>query len=108
MVEVVEDQMEVIDWIHEYGIGHTESIICADSDAEGEHFLAAVDAACVFKNASTRFSDGYRFGLGAGKFLNIIPWPLVLISLLLLINAIAFFFMKRLEFQLDESILVDL
>ena len=67
MVEIVEDMDEAIDFIHKNGSGHTEAIICDEESDAGEDFLKRVDAACVFKNASTRFADGYRFGLGAGK-----------------------------------------
>jgi len=65
MVEVVESVDAAIDWIHEYGSGHTEAIVCSEESDVGEEFLRRVDAACVFKNCSTRFADGFRFGSGA-------------------------------------------
>ncbi len=63
-VKVVDSATDAIDHINANGSKHTESILTEDDDAAAR-FMRGVDAASVFHNASTRFADGYRFGLGA-------------------------------------------
>ena len=63
-VRTVEDMDEAVSFINAHGTGHSESIITRNY-FKAQHFLDAVDAAAVYVNASTRFTDGGEFGLGA-------------------------------------------
>jgi glutamate-5-semialdehyde dehydrogenase len=63
-VKVVDSLDAALEHIAEYGSGHSEAIVTEDYTS-GMRFLNEVDAACVYINASTRFTDGSQFGLGA-------------------------------------------
>ena len=63
-VKVVDSLDEALEHIERYGSGHSEAIITEEYEAK-MRFLDEVDAACVYVNASTRFTDGGQFGLGA-------------------------------------------
>ena len=63
-VRVVGSVEEAIEHINRYGSGHSEAIVTRDTEA-ARAFQLGVDAACVYVNASTRFTDGGEFGMGA-------------------------------------------
>src|SRR4051812_1771214 len=63
-VRVVGAAAEAIEHVNAYGSGHSEAIVTRDRDA-ARAFQLGVDAACVYVNASTRFTDGGEFGMGA-------------------------------------------
>jgi glutamate-5-semialdehyde dehydrogenase len=63
-IKIIANIDDAITHINHYGSRHTESILTQDQSA-AERFMDEVDAASVFHNASTRFADGYRYGLGA-------------------------------------------
>jgi len=63
-VKVVNDLKEAIDHINKHGSQHSDAIVTNDK-SEAQQFLKSVDSACIYVNASTRFTDGYQFGFGA-------------------------------------------
>lgn len=63
-VKVVGDLAEAVAHVNRYGSKHTETIVTEDT-AAARCFMAEVDAASIFHNASTRFADGFRYGFGA-------------------------------------------
>ena len=63
-IKIVDSLDEALEHIERYGSGHSEAIVAEDKSA-ATRFLNEVDAACVYANASTRFTDGGQFGLGA-------------------------------------------
>jgi glutamate-5-semialdehyde dehydrogenase len=63
-VRVVDSLDEAIDHVNDHGSGHSEAIVTRDA-AAARAFQRGVDAACVYVNASTRFTDGGEFGMGA-------------------------------------------
>jgi glutamate-5-semialdehyde dehydrogenase len=63
-IKVVDSLDEALEHIERYGSGHSEAIVAEDYSA-AMSFLNRVDAACVYANASTRFTDGSQFGMGA-------------------------------------------
>ena len=63
-VRVVDSLGDAVDHINRHGTGHSDAIVTA-SEAVGDEFTDGVDSAAVYVNASTRFTDGYEFGMGA-------------------------------------------
>jgi glutamate-5-semialdehyde dehydrogenase len=63
-VALVDSLGEAVEHVNAHGTGHSEAIVTGSAEAS-ERFTAAVDAAVVYTNASTRFTDGFEFGMGA-------------------------------------------
>ena len=63
-IKIVNSADDAVSHINKYGSGHSDAIVTKNKSTAGK-FLKEVDSACVYHNASTRFTDGYQFGMGA-------------------------------------------
>ena len=63
-VKIVDDVKEAVEHINRYGTHHSDAIVTRDYE-NARYFKSMVDSACVYVNASTRFTDGGEFGFGA-------------------------------------------
>ena len=63
-IKIVDSLEDAIDVVNHYGSGHSDAIVTTD-ELTAERFLAAIDTSTVYWNASTRFTDGFEFGLGS-------------------------------------------
>jgi len=63
-IKIVNNVEEAIAFINKYGTSHSDAIVTKNKKA-ADKFLNNVDSACVYLNASTRFTDGHQFGMGA-------------------------------------------
>ena len=63
-IGVVDGVDEAVEHINAHGTGHSDAIVTGSEEA-ADAFTSGVDSACVYVNASTRFTDGFEFGMGA-------------------------------------------
>ena len=63
-VKTVGSVEEAVEHINKYNTGHSDAIV-TEKEENAQYFLNNVDSACVYVNASTRFTDGFEFGFGA-------------------------------------------
>jgi glutamate-5-semialdehyde dehydrogenase len=63
-VKTVDDYIQAVEHVNEHSTKHSEAVI-TENQQVADYFMTAIDSACVYHNASTRFSDCFQFGLGA-------------------------------------------